>query len=207
VVGVNLVRTLQTEQLARDAGHMFARGIDFSASGNQEILVNIGNSLNMSATSGYGNAVVILSKLTYVDKATCGIGNAVNSNGQPSGCTNIGKWVFVQRLVVGNSNIHSSTLGNPTGVTQASDGSISASQYCTIAGDVAKFSSINPYSDNKGVISGLPSGQFVYVSEAATVQFCCRSRRRNNNGTWTVAFTAMVCKLALVVTLIEGVRL
>ncbi len=45
VIGVNLVRTLQTEQLARDAGHMFARNVDFSATGNQEILVNIGSSL------------------------------------------------------------------------------------------------------------------------------------------------------------------
>lgn len=38
VVGVNLVRTLETEQLARDAGHMYARNIDFSSSGNQQIL-------------------------------------------------------------------------------------------------------------------------------------------------------------------------
>ena len=29
-VGVNLIRTLQTIQLARDIGHMYARGIDFS---------------------------------------------------------------------------------------------------------------------------------------------------------------------------------
>jgi Flp pilus assembly protein TadG len=167
VVGVNLVRTLQTEQLARDAGHMFARGVDFSASGNQEILANIGSSLNLSATAGSGNATVILSKLTYVDSNACTTGGAVNGGGQPSGCTNLGKWVFVQRLVVGNSAIRSSNLGTPTGVTLSSNGSIAASQYVTVAGDVANFNSINPYSNVSGTISGLPSGQFVYVAEAS----------------------------------------
>ena len=93
VIGVNLIRTLQTEQLARDAGHMFARGVDFSASGNQEILTNIGSSLNLSATAGSGNAVVILSEVTYVDNNACATGGAVDTNGNPSGCTNLGKWV------------------------------------------------------------------------------------------------------------------
>lgn len=167
IVGVNLVKTLQTEQLARDAGHMFARGVDFSSTGNQQILANIGSNLNMSATAGSGNAVVILSALTYVDTNACATGGAVNGSGQPSGCTNLGKWVFKQRLVVGNSGIRSSNLGSPAGVTLSSNGSIAASQYVTVAGDVASFSSINPYSDVNGVISGLPSGQIVYIAEAS----------------------------------------
>src|SRR5579871_5834668 len=80
VIGVNLVRTLQTEQLARDAGHMYARGADFSATGNQQILANIGSTVGLNA-DGSGTAVVILSALTYVDKSACGIGHAVDSNG------------------------------------------------------------------------------------------------------------------------------
>jgi hypothetical protein len=171
VIGVNLVRTLQTEQLARDAGHMFARGIDFSATGNQEILANIGNSLNMSATAGSGNAVVILSKVTYVDNNACTTGGAVNSSGQPSGCTNLGKWVFVQRLVIGNSTLRSSNLGTPSGVNLSSSGTITAAQYVTVAGDVANFHSINPYSNVDGTISGLPSGQVVYIAEASATGY------------------------------------
>ena len=77
VIGVNLVRSLGTEQLARDAGHMFARGADFSASGNQEILASIGSSVGLSATAGSGSAVVILSCLTYVDNTACAQGGAV----------------------------------------------------------------------------------------------------------------------------------
>ena len=171
IVGVNLVRTLQTEQLARDAGHMFARGTDFSASGNQEILVNIGSSLNLSATAGSGNAVVILSELTYVDNNACATGGAVNSQGQPSGCTNLSKWVFTKRLSIGNSSIRTSAMGTPSGVTIGSNGSISASDYVTKAGAVAQFSSINPYSNVSGTISGLPSGQVLYIAEASATGY------------------------------------
>jgi hypothetical protein len=166
-IGVNLILTLQTEQLARDAGHMFARGVDFSASGNQEILVNIGSSLGLSATAGSGSAVVILSKLTYVDNNACSAGGAVNAQGSPSGCTNLGKWVFTQRLIVGNSGLRTSNLGTPSGVGIASDGSIAASDYVTNAGAVAQFNSINPYSNVNGTVLGLPSGQDVYIAEAS----------------------------------------
>jgi hypothetical protein len=37
----------------------------------------------------------------------------------------------------------------------------------TQAGAVANFNSINPYSNVSGVISGLPSGQTLYLAEAA----------------------------------------
>ena len=30
VTGINMIRTLATVQLARDAGHMYARGLDFA---------------------------------------------------------------------------------------------------------------------------------------------------------------------------------
>jgi hypothetical protein len=167
VIGVNLIRTLQTEQLARDAGHMFARGVDFSAVGNQQILANIGSSLSMTATAGSGSAVVILSALTYVDNNACATGGAVDRNGNPSGCNNLGKWVFTQRLTVGNSGIRSSNMGAPHGVTVNSDGTIDPSAYVTNSGAVAQFNSINPYSNVAGTVSGLPSGQVLYIAEAA----------------------------------------
>jgi hypothetical protein len=171
VIGVNLVRTLETEQLARDAGHMFARNVDFSASGNQQILANIGNSVNLSATAGSGNAVVILSMLTYVDKAACGVGKAIDANGNPKGCTNLGKWVFTKRLTIGNSTIRASAIGTPAGVTIGSDGSIAATEYVTMPGAVATFGSINPYSNVAGTATGLPSGQYLYIAEAAASEF------------------------------------
>jgi hypothetical protein len=170
--GINMILTLQTIQLAKDAGHMFARGVDFSVAGNQTILANVGSTLGLSTTAGSGSAVVILSKLAYVDDAACTAGGAVDKNGNPSGCTNLGQWVFAQRLVIGNSSVRTSNLGSPTGVPiNATTGVIAVADYVTNAGAVATFNSINPYSDVNGVVSGLPSGQWLYAAEAAATAF------------------------------------
>jgi len=175
--GINMITTLQTIQLARDAGHMYARGLDFSQPGNQTSLANVGSTLGLSTTLGSGSAVVILSKLTYVDDAACTAAGAVDSHGNPSGCTNLGKWVFTQRLEIGNSSVRTSNIGSPltsgpTGVTvESPSGNISLSDYVTKAGAVATFNSINPYSDVNGNVSGLPSGQMLYIAEAAATAF------------------------------------
>jgi hypothetical protein len=171
-IGVNLVRTLQTERLARDAGHMYAHGVDFSAAGNQQILANIGSTLNLSTTAGSGTAVVILSTLAYVDKSACATAGAVDSNGNPSGCANLGKWVFARRMTIGNSTIRSSALGTPTGVAiNSTTGVIAASDYATKAGAVANFSSIHPYSNVAGTDTGLPSAQVLYIAEASAAEY------------------------------------
>jgi hypothetical protein len=175
--GINMIKTLQTIQLARDAGHMYARGVDFSQPGNQTILANVGSNLGLSTTAGSGSAVVILSSLTYVDNAACTAAGAVDSHGNPSGCTNLGKWVFTQRLTIGNSNVRTGSIGSPvtsgTGMVtvNATTGRISISDYVTKTGAVATFNAINPYSSVNGVVSGLPSGQMLYVAEAAATAF------------------------------------
>ena len=175
--GINMILTLQTIQVARDAGHMYARGLDFSQPGNKTILASLGTTLGLSTTAGSGSALVILSALTYVDKAACAAAGAVDSNGNPSGCTNFGKWVFTQRLQIGNTSVRTSNIGSPltsgpTGVTvDATTGRISISDYVTKSGAVATFNSINPYSSVNGNVSGLPSGQMLYVAEAAATGF------------------------------------
>ena len=175
--GINMILTLQTIQVARDAGHMYARGLDFSQPGNKTILANLGTTLGLSTTAGSGSALVILSALTYVDKAACAAAGAVDSNGNPSGCTNFGKWVFTQRLQIGNTSVRTSNIGSPltsgpTGVTvDATTGKISVSDYVTKAGAVATFSSINPYAVVNGNVSGLPSGEVLYVAETAATAF------------------------------------
>ena len=177
VMGINMIRALQTVQLARDAGHMYARGVDFALPGNQTILSDLGNDLGLSSTAGQGNAVVILSSLTYVDAAACAAVGAVDAGGNPTAaCTNYTKWVFTQRLTVGNTSVRSSNFGSPvtTGpgrVTIGADGKISLSDQITRSGAVATFNSVNPYSVVNGVASGLPSGQVLYLAEAAATGF------------------------------------
>ena len=174
-IGVNLIRTMQTVQLARDAGHMYAKGVDFSQEGNQAILGTIGNSMGLNTVADTGTAIVILTALTYVDNNTC-IAAGAATNGVPNGsCVNLGKWVFAQRITIGNSTLRTSNFGSPlttgpTGVTLDNQGKISVTQYATRSGAVAQFSSangINPYTVVNNVVSGLPSGQRLYLAEAA----------------------------------------
>jgi hypothetical protein len=175
-IGVNMIRTLQTVQLARDAGHMYARNIDFSLAGNKTVLANLGQDLGLQITTpASGSAVIILSKLTYVDPATCALGGAVDGAGNPTtACVNLGSWVFTQQLVIGNSTVRDSHFGKPTGVTlDPTTGTISAHDYVRIRGvSLPSFASINPYKVAiDGSVSGLPSGQMVYISEAASLGF------------------------------------
>jgi len=178
-MGINMVSALQTIQLARDAGHMYARGVDFTQLGNDQILASIGSGIGMSATTGAGSgtALVILTQVKYVDSAACiSYGLPTDLFGNPIGCTNLGQWVFAQRIVIGNTSMGTSNFGSPltsgpNGVTIASNGTISQSDQITNSGDQATFSGINPYQVVSGVVSGLPSGQSLYIAEAEAQGF------------------------------------
>ena len=171
-IGLNMVNTLQTVQLARDAGHMYARDVDFTQPGNLQILASLGAGTGMSTSTGagQGNARLILSKLRYVDKATCLYNSPiVDGSGNPVGCFNQGQWVFAERIAIGNSSLRASNFGSPSGVTIAADGTITLAQQCTNTGDKASFgvTALNVY----GNVTGLPSGQFLYIAEAEALGF------------------------------------
>ena len=175
-IGLSMHRQLQTVQLARDAGHMYARNVDFTVLGNQQVLSAVAGSLNLSTTLGSGNAVVILSTVRYVDATACGLAGKVDSHGNPLGCTNYQQWVFAQRLVIGNNTLWSSSLGNPASSilsTVASNGvpigSVNITNQVTNTTDVATITGFNPW--NSTTSTGLPSGQWVYVAEAAATGF------------------------------------
>ena len=175
-LGYNMILVQETAQLAREAGYMYGRGTDFTQPGNQTMLATIGSNVGMTTSSTTSKAVVILTAMTYVDAETCAAANLVDVNGNPSGCTNYNKWVFAQRLSIGNPSVRSSNVGSPvssgpTGVTIDSSGNINIVDYCTKAGAVASFTLTNPYSTTMGTVSGLPSRQFLYMAEAASSTF------------------------------------
>jgi hypothetical protein len=171
--GINMIRNLQTIQLARDAGHMFARGADFSQPGNKTILASLGSDVGMTTSASTSNAVVILSALVYIDKPMCAADGKVDASGNPLGCTNYLKWAFTRRLTIGDGTMRTSNLGSPlqTGPTPVivdpTTGAISVHDQVTNPGDVAIFTGVNPYASVNGNVSGLPSGQVLYISEAA----------------------------------------
>src|SRR5205809_736563 len=102
-VGINMIRTLETVQLARDVGHMYARGSDFAQTGNKTIMMALANDLHLTGSASTSDSVVILSKVTYIDKAMCASDGRVDPSGEPLGCTNYQKWAFVQRLATADT--------------------------------------------------------------------------------------------------------
>lgn len=188
-IGMNLLLAYQTSQLSRDAGHMYARGIDFSQPGDQTVLAGLGSGVGLGATSGIlgaagtGNAVAVFTTVTYVDDAACQRGGYAGTTGvHTSACKNYGQWVFTQRIVVGNSNLKTTDYGSPittgtSGVTLSSNGSVSVTDQLTNTNDIATFSAINPYNSANGY--GLPSGQVIYISEVAAFGFVMPPFQKN----------------------------
>jgi len=182
-IGLRLLQQMQTIQLARDAARMYARpGVDFSLPGNKTVLATVGADLGLK-TDGTGKAVLILTTVTYIDKGMCqSAGKSLDVNGNPINCPNYKNWVFAQRLVVGNTSIRTSNLGSPltTGpspvTVNATTGKISISDQVNNPGDVANFTA-NPFvaldtnGASTGVLNTLPSGQVLYITEAAAQGF------------------------------------
>jgi Flp pilus assembly protein TadG len=150
--GINLGNVLQSTQIARDMGHMYAQGVDFSLAQNQNIAVNLVQGLGGMTTTA-GNGVLVLSQVVEVYQADCAA--AGFTVGQ---CTNLGSRVFTNRIVIGNNGLRTSDFGTPTGVTISSKGNISGSDYLTKGTDVVSgfTDSVLPQAD----------GQVAYVVEA-----------------------------------------
>jgi hypothetical protein len=99
-IGFNLIRAVQANQINRDAGHMFARGVDFSTSpnglANRGVLLQMAPALNTTAPSG--TAVLIISQVQYIGASDC------------TGCVNLHCVVLTQRVVLGNPLLKTSAF-------------------------------------------------------------------------------------------------
>ncbi len=96
-VGLMLDRHLTLTQVVRNAGNMYARGIDFSSTQNKNFIVDAASGLDLHLNSG-GSTAVYMSRLTRVpDDAICDTG------GGPRDCNNNGEVVISQRYMVGDS--------------------------------------------------------------------------------------------------------
>ena len=123
-IGINLGHMNQAVQISRDVGHMYAKGVDFSQAGNQNIVINLATGTGITTTGG--NGVVILSEVIQVYQADC------NAAGYSSAqCTNLGQLVFINRIVIGNSGLRASNYGTPTSSIVNSSGNIAAADYLT----------------------------------------------------------------------------
>ena len=154
--GVMLVRQIELSQVCRDAGHMYARGIDFTRPENQQLIVQIAGSLNYGTATPSGG--LTLTTVTYVTDTVCAAGN------HPTGCTNKGAFVITKQVKIGNPV--TSSVGdavNPSSV----DGSVNQNDYLTNKNDQVKVfpSAIENLWINQANV--VQSQQFAYVSEAS----------------------------------------
>lgn len=119
-MGVTMGRGIQTIQVTRDVAHMYALGVDFSTTGAQNLATTLAQGFNLHSN---GDAVLIFSQIVTVYQADC---NAAGMGGQ---CTNIGKTVFAQRIIIGNSSLRTSAFGTPPAQYIGSQGNIAPTDY------------------------------------------------------------------------------
>ena len=95
-------------KISHDVGSMFAQGLDFSQSANQNIALGLAEGAGVDIQAGKG--VLILSKIRMVHPSDC-----------PSGqCSNKGYPVVTERYVLGNRSLRASSFGTPASLDPAS---------------------------------------------------------------------------------------
>lgn len=119
-VGLTLGRSIQVNQVCRDAGHMYVRQIDFSKTQNQNVLQRLGENIGLNVTSpNDSKGVIILSRILYMGATECaGAGLSI------SNCPNYRTPVITERIVMGKSSLRASDFGTPGSSLIASDGKI-----------------------------------------------------------------------------------
>jgi TadE-like protein len=131
-IGFTLGRAIQVNQVTRDTGHMFFDGVDFSQSANQNIVGRLAYGMGLASDAQgtintSGNGVVILTEIINIGATECSNGGYATT----AACPNYNHLVIEKRIVIGKSSLRTSAFGTPTATLLASDGSITAHDYCT----------------------------------------------------------------------------
>lgn len=134
VFGFRLIRAIEMDQITRDLGHMYVRGVDFRNPGPQQNAQTLASGFDLSAT---GTSVAILSQIKLIQQSDCDAANPGLPPGTP--CRNLNKPVFTEQLTIGNTSDGSSRFGTPP----TSVGTVSATDQANNASAVATgFSSV-----------------------------------------------------------------
>ncbi|HEY4359472.1 MAG TPA: hypothetical protein VGN17_00805 [Bryobacteraceae bacterium] len=180
ITGMNLVRSIQANQMSRDLTDMFIHGQDFSLYVSQNLAKRLAQGMNLgigtdpgtarwnnTASTNGGNGIVVLTKIMYVGTTS----EAQCAYVSPSTCNNHDSFVFMQRVQFGNSSLtpsFTSSLGAlPTGITMLSDGEVQNPVTDTTAklGTAGQTAMANLWQVNTGGQTQLADGQIVYVGE------------------------------------------
>jgi hypothetical protein len=166
-LGTAMIRNLETVQIARDAGHMYARQVKFHEPAKKEMLARIGEGLGMEASGGEG--VVILSTVMYVGRYQCqalGLADNATPPNPYASCTNYGHFVFTHRLKVGNPAIGESRFGDPDATyVDATTGAIDPGNSVKRSSLRADEFTLLPKPQEDGT-DGFQAGHSAYIAEA-----------------------------------------
>lgn len=176
VTGMNLIVSIQANNLVRNVGNLYIHGADFSTYPYQQLAQRMSTGLNLqmpsfsgnlqSNTGSSGDGIVWVTQIMYVGATTdpnCASVGAGN-------CTNHDSFVFTQRVLFGNGSlaaVHPSLVGNPTGATLSSMGSVSNPVTDSGARLVTAAQTVmaNIWQTNANGQQPLRDGQVVYLSE------------------------------------------
>ncbi len=177
VVGMNLIRSIQCNQVCRDLTDMFIHGGDFSTYQYQQLAQKLAQGLNLqigssftgneqSNTGNTGNGLVTVTEIMYVGPTTgsqCGFVGASN-------CTNHDSFVYLSQVQFGNgtlSNSNTVTLGTcPSGIMNSAgivQNPVTNSQ--AKLGTTAETAMTNLWQVTTNGSTPLTDGQVVYIVE------------------------------------------
>jgi hypothetical protein len=150
-VGFGLLRGMSCIQLTRNVGHMWARGVNFAAQANQNLLSSqLAQGLDLVTNQGNvtggntGNGVVVLSIFTNIGAAQC------------TGCNNAGHTVVIRRVIVGNKSQFTTAYGAPD-----------ASLIDAATGDVRNYANDpSARADSFSNVMTLNPGDLAYFAES-----------------------------------------
>src|SRR5438132_5169590 len=100
VFGFRLIRSLQMEQVVRDLGHMYIRGVNFRNAGPRQNAQTLAQSFDLTTS---GTSLVVLSQIKVVQQSDCDAANPLSIPG--THCTNLNNPVFTEQLKIGNSSL------------------------------------------------------------------------------------------------------
>lgn len=148
IVGMNLIRSIQANQVCRDLNDMYIHGADFSTYAIQQEAQRLAQGLNLQIGSSYsgneqsntangGNGLVTVTQIMWIGGTTSNSCLSVS----PQTCTNASSFVYTQQIQFGNSalaNANTVTVGqcpttilNSSGVVQSSVSNGQVSNYVT----------------------------------------------------------------------------
>lgn len=130
VVGLNLIRSNQANQVCRDVDDMYIHGADFSSYPMQQLAQRLALGLNLQIGSSFsgnnnantgngGSGLVTVTQIMYIGATSDANCLAVGAGN----CTNHDSFVFTQRITFGNGTLATqspSTLGTTSAVISSS---------------------------------------------------------------------------------------